>query len=296
MPHTERAVTDKLSWNFAENEEIASGRYAVQLLGGGTRAEAWVAWDQRLHTLVVVKILRPDLVVDAAALAALEREARVLNELQHPAIVRCFDAALDGPRPHLVLESLDGPRLSTLVRRYGRLAPEQLVPLGVEVCSALAFMHNAGFIHLDVKPRNLIMSATPKLIDLGIARTRTEIELLTSPVGTDAYMAPEQCRPAELTSVGPPADVWGLGVTLFFAVTGRHAFRRGADAPQYPQLTEAPAALDDRVPANLAVAILGCLQPEPERRPTAAQLSAMLEPLLDDARRVARRRLRTRRR
>lgn len=292
---------EKQSWRFADGEEIVPGRQAVYLLGGGTRNEAWVAWDQRLHTLVVVKILRPDVVSDQHALDALAREARVLRDLQHPAIVRMFDAVTDGPRPHLVLESLDGPRLSTLLRRYGPLASEQLVPLGLEICSALAFMHASGYVHLDLKPRNLIMGATPRLIDLGIARTFDELRLLKAQLGTDAYMAPEQCRTETLDQLGPPADIWGLGVTLFQAADGRHPFKRsrsrdaGASDP-HPQLTNRPPPLHERVPADLGALIMACLAPEPARRPSAAELAAQLEPHLEDSRRSARKRLRARHR
>lgn len=287
----------KISWGFADGEEMGPGRYAIQLLGGGTRTEAWVAWDVRLHTLVVAKVLRPDHVDNESSRAALSREARVLADLQHPAIVRCFEAVLDGPRPHLVLESLDGPRLSTLIRRFGPLAPEQLVPLGLEICSALAFMHNSDYVHLDVKPRNLVMSATPRLIDLGIARNREEVAALSSPLGTDGYMAPEQCRAETLSQLGPPADVWALGVVLYTAVAGRHPFAHArAEGVRHPQLAAAPAPLPEQVPAELAAPILGCLQADPSRRPTAAQLSAILEPQLEAARQTARRRLRTRRR
>ena len=289
-------MSDKQSWAFEEGAEIAPGRHAVELLGGGTRAEAWVAWDDRLHTLVVVKILRPDHVADRQTLAALAREARVLQALQHPAIVRCFDAVLDGPRPHLVLESLDGPRLSTLLRRFGPLAPEQIVPLGIEICSALAFMHRAGYVHLDVKPRNLIMGAAPRLIDLGIARSFAELAQLSSPLGTDAYMAPEQCRTETLSLVGPAADVWGIGVTLYQAVAGRHPFKTPRQSNAHPQLTTPPPPFDKRIPEELATIILRTLQYEPGRRPTAAQLHAHLEPLLDGSRRSARRRLRARHR
>jgi eukaryotic-like serine/threonine-protein kinase len=290
-------TTEKASWNFAEGDEIVPGRWAVHRLGGGTRAEAWVAWDARLHTLVVAKILRPNHVENETSRAALAREARVLSELQHPAIVRCFEAVMDGPRPHLVLESLDGPRLSTLIRRFGPLAPEQLVPLGLEICSALAFMHNSDYVHLDVKPRNLIMSATPRLIDLGIARTRREVSALSAPLGTDAYMAPEQCRVETLALLGPPADIWALGVVLYIAAAGRHPFAH-ARAPgiPHPQLGALPALLPEHVPAEISTLILGCLQSDAGRRPTAAQVSAVLEPLLEGARLTARRRLRTRRR
>jgi serine/threonine protein kinase len=291
---------DKASWDFEDDDEIVPGRRAIHLLGGGTRAEAWVAWDERLHTVVVVKILRPDHVDDQGARNGLAREARVLHDLQHPAIVRCFDAMLDGPRPHLVLESLDGPRVSTLLRRYGPLAPEQVVPLGLEICSALAFMHNAGYLHLDIKPRNLIMGATPRMIDLGIARRFEEMPQLNGPLGTDAYMAPEQCHVDTVRSAGPPADVWGLGVTLYEVVAGRHPFktpgRRDENAPKYPQLTVRPAPFDKKVPREIGEPILQCLEWDPAARPTAAALWSELEPLLEHSRRRARRRLRARHR
>ena len=292
------AVADKrlTSWAFAEDDEIVPGRYAVDLLGGGERSEAWIAWDERLHTLVVAKLLRPDQVDDPQARAGLEREARALAALGHPSIVRCFDAVLDGPRPHLVLESLDGPRLSTLLRRYGPLAPEQLVPLAIEIGSALAFMHDAGFVHLDVKPRNLIMGATPKLIDLGIARTFDEVRLLTAPLGTDAYMAPEQTWVETVRTVGPHTDAWGLAVTLYEALEGRLPFARtdaGTDE-RYPQRTSRAAPFRRAAAEPLASVIAGGLARDAHSRPLPADMISALEPLLPGARRTARRRLRRR--
>ena len=291
------ADADLSSWHFAEGDEIVPGRVAVELLGGGNRSEAWLAWDERLHTLVVAKLLRPDQLDDARALAGLEREARALAALSHPSIVRRFGAVLDGPRPHLVLESLDGPRLSTLLRRFGPLAPEQLVPLAIEVGSALAFMHHVGFVHLDVKPRNLIVGATPKLIDLGIARRSDEIAQLTKPLGTDAYMAPEQCLAETVATVGPAADVWGLCVTLYEASEGRLPFGAGDDASsvdRYPQLSLPPAPFNEWTPQPIASAIRSGLAKDPSARPSVAELVEAVGPLLPDARRVARRRLRRR--
>src|SRR5688500_12350193 len=119
------------SWEFAEGDEIVPGRYAVRLLGGGHRYEAYIAWDDELLTLVVAKILRPHLVGEPWAVAALQSEARALGSLTHPVLVRSFDQVMDGDRPHVVLEFLDGPRLSTLIRRYGVII-EQLLPLTLE--------------------------------------------------------------------------------------------------------------------------------------------------------------------
>lgn len=284
------------SWNFADGDEIVPGRSAITLLGGGNCSEAWLAWDDRLHTVVVAKLVRPDQLADPSAMAGLEREARALSALSHPSIVRCFGAVLDGPRPHLVLESLDGPRLSTLLRQFGPLAPEQIVPLAIEVGSALAFMHQTGYLHLDIKPRNLIVGATPKLIDLGIARTSEEVSRLISPLGTDAYMAPEQCSAATVATVSPATDVWGLSVTLYEAVEGRLPFDVGSApaADRYPQMTLPPAPFRSRTPEPIVSVIASGLAKDPLQRPSVVELVDALEPLLPAARRVARRRLRRR--
>jgi eukaryotic-like serine/threonine-protein kinase len=286
-------MTAKQGWTFEEGDEIAPGRRAVHRLGGGTRSEAWVAWDERLHAVVVVKLLRPDQVDDADARGALAREAAALDTLQHPAIVRMFDAVLEGPRPHLVLESLDGPRLSSLVRRYGPLAPEQVVPLGIELAWALAYMHAVAYVHLDVKPRNVIVAASPRLIDLGVARRSSELANQSSAVGTPAYMAPEQARLD--TALGPPADVWALGAVLHTAATARHPWQSRLDAGEaQPQLDVPPEPLDARVPQAIQRVISACLAADPAGRPTAEEVGAELEPLLPGSRRVARRRLRAR--
>src|SRR5680860_475111 len=97
-------------WGFEESDEIAPGLHALRMLGGGARYEAFLAWKEDLHCLVVAKVLRPKSVTSNSALGGLDREARLLEHLQHPGLLRCFDAVLDGARPHLVLEFLEGPR------------------------------------------------------------------------------------------------------------------------------------------------------------------------------------------
>jgi serine/threonine protein kinase len=275
-------------WRFEAGDTIVPGRTALKLLGGGERYEAWVAWDDRLHIPVVTKMLRRHLVGDPNARNAIAAEAEALEHLQHPVLVRSFGAVLDGDRPHLVLEFLDGPRLSTLIRKFGPLASEQIVPLGRRLCSALQFMAGEGWVHLDVKPRNIVMTSSPRLIDLSVTRREIDASRLTRPVGTTAYMAPEQCDPARFPEIGPPADVWGLGATLFEAVAGRQAFPPDG-AARYPQLQAPRPALPDKIPPALAAAIAACLQDDPARRPTAAELDEMLEPLADWSARGVRR-------
>jgi len=298
MPITEAPA--KASWDFAEGEEIVPGRHAHRLLGGGWNYEAYVAFDDALHYPVVVKALRPDKVAYPAALRGLRREAEVLGSISHPVIARLLDAELGGERPHLVLGLVEGPRLSTLLRRFGPLALDQVAPLAAELASALHYLHGRGLVHLDVKPKNVIMAAPPRLIDFSIARTLDRAARTDQPIGTDAYMAPEQCDPRTGGPMQPASDVWGLGATLYEAIAGEPPFGRGsedADAgpeERWPQLERDPDPLPTDVPAAFAGTVMTCLEHRPEDRPAAAAVAAALEPLLQRPRRLVLNRLRPR--
>jgi serine/threonine protein kinase len=268
--------------------ELPGGRRILKHLGGGDRYEAYVAWDDRLHAPVVVKVLRGHLVDDARARSALARAVDALTTLGHPDLVRTFGAVLDAPRPYIVLEFLDGPRLSTLVRRFGPLSPEQSVLLGRRLASVLAYFGGEAWVHLDIKPRNIVMTATPRLIDLSVARPVSDARGRTG-VGTAAYMSPEQCDPSRADEIGVPSDVWGLGATLYEAVAGRQAFPRADGEPAFPQLRGRAAPLPERVPGPLADVIDHCLDQRPEMRPTANDVHDLLEPMSDWAARSARR-------
>jgi serine/threonine protein kinase len=267
------------TWGFDEGDEIVPGRQAMRLLGGGHRYEAWLAWDEHLRTLVVTKLLRPDQADDPAARRALEAEARLLDRLAHPLLVRSFGAGPAGERPHLLLEYVEGPRLSTLIRRYG-LIVEQALPLALNLCSVLHYMAAEGVVHLDVKPRNIIMAGSPQLIDLSVARPLDELGSLRGHVGTDAYMAPEQCDAERWSEIGPPADVWGLGVTVHEALTGELPYPRPGSEHEHPQLVH-EAVMADGVPPALRDLLRSCLEERPDDRPTAAQLGDALEPFVE---------------
>ena len=273
-------------WPFAEGDEIVPGRLVVQRLGGGTEYEAFLAWDERLMSLVVAKCLRPHRVDDGDSLRRLRREADYLMTLRHPVVVRGLDAVLDGPRPHVVMEHLEGPNLASLLRRSGALALQQLIPLALQVAGALHYLHQEAVVHLDVKPRNIIMSAPPRLIDLSVARSLEEASRITGQIGTDAYMAPEQCDPG-VAQIGAPADIWGVGATLFHAVAGAVPFPRQPDAAdsddlatRFPQLQASPPALSGDAPPPLVALVGDCLRRAPERRPSAAEVVERLEPVI----------------
>jgi eukaryotic-like serine/threonine-protein kinase len=275
----------KQSWKLEEGHEIAPGRSVLKPIGGGHRYEVYLVWDERLFAVMVAKIVRPDLVEDEDARRGLRREAEALDALGHPVILRGFGAHLDGPYPHVLVEHLEGPSLRRLIRRGGALPIEQVLPLGLHVASAIHYMAEEGWVHLDLKPDNVVMGIPPRVIDLSLARTAERAKRLRDHIGTNAYMPPEQCVPRG--DVGPAADVWGLGATLYHAVAGKLPFSkprsRDDDAPpedRFPQLTEKPRPWPRRVPGPLSEAILACLAHDPDERPTARELAVMLQPLV----------------
>ena len=281
-PSTEQSAKGREEWGFHKGDPLVPGRVAVRLLGGGERYETYLAWDERLLALVVVKVVRPHLVASDRALSGLAAEAALLERLRHPVIVRSFKAVLDGDRPHLVLEHLEGPRLSTLVRKYGPLEPEQLLPLGLQLCSATHYLAEEGIVHLDVKPSNIIMGAPARLIDLSIARSVDELRDTRRRIGTDAYMSPEQCDPVARGPITGAADVWGVGATLHYAICGHPPFTFDAAGSRYPQLTDVANPLPDSVAPELAELIDLCLRPHGGERPAPAEVAARLETLVDE--------------
>jgi serine/threonine-protein kinase len=271
-------------WHLDEGDPVAPGLSALKLLGGGLRYEAYLAWDARLYSTVVVKVVRPGLLEDEHTLEGLAEEVEMLERLHHPVLVRSFGAELGGPRPHVVLEHLEGPRLSTLLRKYGPLMPEQLIPLALQLSAAVHYMGTEGVVHLDIKPSNIIMGAPARLIDLSVARTSEESLHLTSAVGTDSYMSPEQALAGKGAAIGPPADVWGIGVTLYHAAAGERPFEKGdreSDDPEgrWPQIAVQPKPMPDSIPPAVAEPIMACLAYEPTDRPTPVELSEALEPV-----------------
>ena len=263
---------------LGEGDELLPGRTVVQVLGGGLRYEVVLVWDDRLRALAVAKVLRPELLADPDAMRGLEGESALLRRLAHPMLLRAFDHALEAERPHVLLELVEGPRLSTLVRRYG-VDVEQLLALALNLCAVLHYLHAEGVVHLDVKPSNVIMAGDPKLIDLSVARPVAELGALRSPVGTDAYMAPEQCDPERFGELGAPADVWGLGLTLLGARTGGRPFAPRDDEHHPQRVRRAPAPPADAPPV-LAQALAACLAPDPRDRPAPAALGDALEPVV----------------
>lgn len=263
-------MASSASWGFVEGDPITAELTVVRRLGGGSAYEAYLAFDEHTYGPVVVKVVRPDRVDDEHSLRGLAREVDALATVNHPVVVRGLRHELGGERPHVVLEQVDGPRLSTLVRRYGRLPEHQYLPLAIEIASALHYLRRIGWTHLDVKPSNVIMGAPARLIDLSVARPVDDAARSVR-IGTDAYMAPEQWDPERYGAPGPASDVWGLGATLFEAIAGERAYDT-FDEQRY---------LPDRTPAEVSKTVYAALELDPANRPLPHEVAEALEPVLD---------------
>jgi serine/threonine protein kinase len=249
-------------------------------LSRGRALDVYEVWSEARGCPCVVKTLRPDRADDRAARRRLATEGELLLALTHPHLVRAYEL-VRRPRPALVLETLTGATLAyVLEARARRLPLTELAVLGLQLASALAYLHRHGYLHLDLKPSNVVCDGgLVKLIDLSIARPPG---ITRKALGTRPYMAPEQARRGPLTEA---ADVWGLGVVLYEAATGQRPFA-GADASGYPQLQgrAEPVRRRRRLPRDLGAAVDACLEPDPLARPTVVELNRALEELAPQTR------------
>lgn len=246
--------------------ELADGLRLTAHLHRSNHLDVYAAHCARRGCPVVVKTPRPDRLRDDDVVAALLREGRLLRRLAHPHVVRCYEAR-PGPRPAIVLETVGGETLGHLFSRT-RLAAADLRELGGQLAAAVGYLHAEGTLHLDLKPSNVVAEhGRAKLLDLSIAQRPGRVR---AGRGTWCNMAPEQVRGGR---VGPAADVWGIGTVLFEGATGLTPF---ADREQTLERADPVASLRRRLPRQLAAAIDACLEPEPDARPSVAELAAAL--------------------
>ncbi|MGH2953867.1 MAG: serine/threonine-protein kinase [Solirubrobacterales bacterium] len=278
---------------LARGAEPAPGYEVIEHLSRGRRLDVYDAWSAERGCRCVIKALRPERAHEATARELLVREGRLLERLGHPHLVRAYETLLD-PAPMIVLETLGGQTLAHMIEEEQRpLAPVELGHLGLHLGSAVGYLHRNGFLHLDLKPSNVVADGgRAKLIDLSLARPPGPAP---AGIGTWCYLAPEQASGGEL---GPAADVWGIGVVLFEAATGQPAFddpgHESDDLPStdadgsmtwasydgdYPQLERRAPRVANVAPAPPAIAELidGCLEPAPEDRPPLDRLLGELE-------------------
>jgi serine/threonine protein kinase len=272
----------RVGWDVEPGDELATGKVAWALLGDGVRTETWLAWDVRRWAPVVVKLPRPDLVGSERTLSGLRREAAVHQVLQHPGIQRFFDDELDSSPPHLVLEYVEGPALVDVLDD-GPLHPVDVTRLGLQVGSALQYLHASGFLHLDCKPANVLLrDGHAVLIDMGFVRPIGWTAPDTVPRGSPPYMAPEQCRCEPVTE---RTDLFGFGAFLYELATREPPFESAPSCfEQLQRRARPPRAHVTTLPAELDAIISALLEPAvDDRPPTMAAVLRQLDAALPDA-------------
>ncbi|MFI2780116.1 serine/threonine-protein kinase [Streptomyces sp. ALB3] len=199
--------------------EVLSGRYRLDdRLGSGGAADVHRGFDLRLRRPVAVKIFRPDACLGGQE--GLDSEALILARLHHPGLLTAFDAGQHGGRAFLVMQLIEGITLKERIAQ-GPLTPEATASLGAAVALALGHAHEAGIVHRDVKPSNILLDHAdhPHLADFGISRLldTTSHTATGTLIGTPAYLSPEQVLGQP---VGRPADIYALGLVLLECLTG----------------------------------------------------------------------------
>jgi serine/threonine protein kinase len=264
---------------------VLGGRYRVeQRVGSGGMAEVFRAHDELLDRDVAVKVFRsllddPDGSTNGEARRELELQA--LAQLNHPNLITLYDGYVGGDGPaYLVLEFVDGPDLSS--RLADGPLPEPLVrEVGAQLADALAYVHAHGLVHRDVKPANILLGGDgsgrvrARLSDFGIVRMigRPQVTSVNLTIGTAYYLAPEQARGS---AVGPPADVYALGLVLLEALTGERAFAGPMHEALAARLTGAPP-IPDGLPAPWPALLAAMTATDPADRPDAATVARQLD-------------------
>ncbi len=262
---------------LAEGATLVPGYEVIAHLSRGRALDVYDAWSLERDSRCVAKVVRPDR-REPRVRRRLTREGERLLDLAHPHLVRAYEL-VRRPRTVLVLETLDGETVEHMIETATRrLAIADVAHLGLQLCSAIQYLHGHGYLHLDLKPSNVIAhKGQAKVIDLSICRRPGSVPRGS---GTPAYLSPEQARGGR---AGAATDVWGIGATLYEAATGERPFPE-ARSGHYPQLSGAaePIGRRRRAPKRFASLIDSCLAPRQEDRPEVVELADELDALIGD--------------
>ena len=266
-----------------EPERLLAGRYRLTAVTGkGGMGVVWQGRDELLGRDVAVKemIWPPHLTEQEQQMACRRatREAQVAGRLSHRNIVRIYDIVEEDGHPCIVMEFLPYKSLRDILNEEGRLAPARAAEIGLGVLGALSAAHAEGILHRDVKPANILVGPDGRVVltDFGIARAADSPTLTAdgTVLGSPSYIAPERARGGQ-SGAGAPADLWGLGASLYTAVEGRPPFERdGALATLTAVVADEPEQAPHAGP--LEPVISGLLRKDPEQRLGAAEAERLL--------------------
>ncbi|MGW1869598.1 protein kinase domain-containing protein [Streptomyces mauvecolor] len=275
---------------------VVAGRYELAaLLGQGGMGQVWTAYDQRLDRRVAVKLLRPDRVAGVGSAEEVDelrrrfvRECRVTAQVDHPGLVTVHDAGSDGDDLYLVMQYVEGADLADHLAEHEPYPWRWTVAVAAQLCAVLSAVHAVPIVHRDLKPRNVMVrpDGTVTVLDLGVASVldsdTTRLTHTGSPIGSPAYMAPEQAMGG---AVGPYTDLYALGVLLHELLSGDVPFAGStALGVLHRHLYEPPVpvrGLRPEVPEPLEALVLRLLAKDPQSRPSCAQeVYEALVPLL----------------
>jgi len=265
-------------------ENLLGGRYRLDReLGRGGMGTVYLAKDTQLDRPVALKFLGALVDGSEEYRQRFVREAKAAAKVNHPNIIAIYDISAGMGKAYIAMEFVEGPNLHQYVDSKGRLSPREAVNLIAQACSALEAIHDAGVIHRDIKPDNILIAkgGVVKLTDFGLAKAvDARITGTNVVMGTPAYMSPEQTRDSD---VDARSDIYSLGLVLHEALTGKTVFKDGdVMMRQQDELPEAPGKLVEGVPPKLDRIIMTCIAKDPTQRfQTAAQLTAALRDVKD---------------
>ncbi|GAA0565715.1 hypothetical protein GCM10010172_56650 [Paractinoplanes ferrugineus] len=261
--------------------EILGDRYRLDdRIAAGGMGEVWQATDTVLGRDVAVKTLHAGRAGDSGFQTRFKHEARAMAVLHHPGVADVYDYGQSGPDAYIVMAKVNGQALNHRIAEHGRLSAAETMSIVAQAGRALEAAHQAGIVHRDVKPGNLIIQpdGTVVLVDFGVARSAESAELTGAKevVGTALYIAPEQ---VSKDSTGPSADVYALGVVAYHCLAGNPPFM--ADNPltvALAHVSEEPPALPADVPPAVAALVMTAMAKDPaDRFGSAAAMSDAAE-------------------